>query len=108
MFVWDWSRSSTRAFIDRRRIDWTDGDMTGNAIVSQAKIIKAGIEGDKNMSSYVLSFQDIDKTKLMVVGGKGANLEELAKIEGRRVPDGFCLSTGAFQRIIGEAPSIHA
>ena len=24
------------------------------------------------MSSYVLGFQDIDKTKIMVVGGKGA------------------------------------
>jgi rifampicin phosphotransferase len=85
-----------------------DSDITGNAIASISKIIKAGIEGGKNMSSYVLGFQDIDKTKLMVVGGKGANLGELSKIEGIRVPDGFCLSTGAFQRIIGEAPSIHA
>ncbi|HEU5226190.1 MAG TPA: phosphoenolpyruvate synthase [Ktedonobacteraceae bacterium] len=59
------------------------------------------------MSSYVLGFQDIDKTKLMVVGGKGANLGELSKIEGIRVPDGFCLSTEAFQRIIGETSSIN-
>lgn len=28
------------------------------------------------MSSYVLSLQDIDQTKLTVVGGKGANLGE--------------------------------
>ncbi|HEY7415099.1 MAG TPA: PEP/pyruvate-binding domain-containing protein, partial [Ktedonobacteraceae bacterium] len=54
------------------------------------------------MSSYVLGFQDIDTTKLMVVGGKGANLGELSKIEGIRVPNGFCISTEAFQRIIGE------
>src|SRR5579859_5630807 len=60
------------------------------------------------MSSYVLGFQDIDKTKRMVVGGKGANLGELSKMEGIRVPDGFCLSTAAFQRIIGETSSIHA
>lgn len=59
------------------------------------------------MSSYVLGFQDIDKTKHMVVGGKGANLGELSKIEGIRVPDGFCISTEAFQRIIGETPSIN-
>src|SRR5437879_2923448 len=59
------------------------------------------------MSSYVLGFQDIDKTKLMVVGGKGANLGELSKIEGIRVPDGFCLSTEAFQRIIGETSSMN-
>src|SRR5215472_16034504 len=59
------------------------------------------------MNSYVLGFQDIDKTKRMVVGGKGANLGELSRIEGIHVPDGFCLSTEAFQRIIGETPSIH-
>ncbi|GHO55663.1 phosphoenolpyruvate synthase [Ktedonobacter robiniae] len=59
------------------------------------------------MSSYVLGFQDIDQTKLMVVGGKGANLGELSKIEGIRVPYGFCISTEAFKSIIGETPSIH-
>ena len=59
------------------------------------------------MSSYVLGFQDIDKTKLMVVGGKGANLGELSRIEGIRVPDGFCISTEAFERIIGETSSIN-
>ncbi|MEO8954301.1 MAG: PEP/pyruvate-binding domain-containing protein, partial [Ktedonobacteraceae bacterium] len=59
------------------------------------------------MSSYVLGFQDIDKTQLMVVGGKGANLGELSKIEGIRVPDGFCISTEAFKRIIGETSSIN-
>ncbi|ATB40141.1 phosphoenolpyruvate synthase [Cystobacter fuscus] len=58
------------------------------------------------MGSYVLGFQDLDKTKRMVVGGKGANLGELSKIEGIRVPDGFCISTEAFKRIIGEIPSI--
>jgi phosphoenolpyruvate synthase/pyruvate phosphate dikinase len=59
------------------------------------------------MSSYVLGFQDIDKTKFMVVGGKGANLGELSKIEGICVPDGFCISTEAFRRIIEETPSIN-
>jgi rifampicin phosphotransferase len=59
------------------------------------------------MSSFVLCFQDIDKTKLTVVGGKGANLGELYKIEGIRVPDGFCISTEAFKRIIGETSSIN-
>jgi rifampicin phosphotransferase len=59
------------------------------------------------MSSYVLSFQDIDKTHLMLVGGKGANLGELAKIEGIPVPDGFCISTEAFRRIIGETSALN-
>src|SRR5439155_18300094 len=65
-------------------------------------------KGGKRMSSYVLGFQDIDKTKLMVVGGKGANLGGLSKIEGIRVPYGFCISTKAFKRIIGETSSINA
>ncbi|HEU5376095.1 MAG TPA: phosphoenolpyruvate synthase [Ktedonobacteraceae bacterium] len=55
----------------------------------------------------MLGFQDIDKTKRMVVGGKGANLGELSRIEGICVPDGFCLSTEAFKRIVGETSSIH-
>ena len=60
------------------------------------------------MSSYTLDFQDIDKTKLTAVGGKGANLGELSRIEGIRVPDGFCVTTEAFERIIGETSSISA
>ncbi len=43
----------------------------------------------------------------MVVGGKGANLGELSTIEGICVPDGFCISTDAFRRIIGETSSIN-
>jgi pyruvate,water dikinase len=53
------------------------------------------------MGSYVLDFEDIDKTKLMVVGGKGANLGELSRIPGISVPEGFCITTEAFQRILG-------
>ncbi|MDZ7963032.1 MAG: phosphoenolpyruvate synthase [Aulosira sp. DedQUE10] len=59
------------------------------------------------MSSFVLCLQDVDKTKLTVVGGKGANLGELSKIEGIHVPDGFCISTEAFKRITGETSSIN-
>src|SRR3954465_9227319 len=55
---------------------------------------------------YVLGFQAIDKTHTAVVGGKGAHLGALSRIEGVRVPPGFCVTTHAFRRIIGEAPSI--
>jgi phosphoenolpyruvate synthase/pyruvate phosphate dikinase len=37
------------------------------------------------MSPCVLGFQDIEKTKITVVGGKGANLGEISKVEGIRV-----------------------
>jgi pyruvate,water dikinase len=59
------------------------------------------------MSTYVIGFQEIDKTKLMVVGGKGANLGELSKIEGIRVPQGFCISTEAFKRVTQGTSSIN-
>src|SRR5688500_1078639 len=58
------------------------------------------------MGSYVLDFQEIDQTQGAVVGGKGANLGELSRIEGVRVPAGFCVTTDAFQRIMAEAPSM--
>src|SRR4030095_9156487 len=59
------------------------------------------------MSSYTLSFLEIDKAKLTMVGGKAANLGELSKIEGIQVPDGFCISTEAFKRIMVETQSIN-
>ncbi|HEY5947683.1 MAG TPA: rifamycin-inactivating phosphotransferase [Kofleriaceae bacterium] len=49
---------------------------------------------------YVLGLQDVDTTNTSLVGGKGANLGELARIEGVRVPEGFCVSTRAFKRIL--------
>ncbi len=41
------------------------------------------------MSSLVLGFQEIDKTQILLVGGKGLNLGELSKIEGIQVPKDF-------------------
>ena len=58
------------------------------------------------MNRYVLGFHETDKTDVMVVGGKGASLGELSRIDGVHVPDGFCITTEAFQRITGEASSI--
>ncbi|SEK38164.1 pyruvate, water dikinase [Stigmatella aurantiaca] len=58
------------------------------------------------MGHYVLGFQEIDQAQLAAVGGKGAHLGELSRIEGIRVPAGFCVTTDAFQRIMAEAPSI--
>ena len=52
------------------------------------------------MNSYILGFQEIDKTKLAMVGGKGANLGELSRIEGIQVPEGFCVTTEAYKAII--------
>ncbi len=65
------------------------------------------VGGDpKGIDRYVLGLQEIDETQVAVVGGKGAHLGELSRIEGIRVPPGFCVTTDAFRRIMGEAPSI--
>jgi len=58
------------------------------------------------MRAYVLGFQEVDRTDIGMVGGKGANLGELSRLEGLLVPDGFCISTEAFKRIMGAAPAI--
>ncbi|PYQ68369.1 MAG: phosphoenolpyruvate synthase [Acidobacteria bacterium] len=58
------------------------------------------------MRAYVLGFQEVDRTDVGVVGGKGASLGELSRLEGVRVPDGFCVSTAAFKRVLGAAPAI--
>src|SRR6185436_2243176 len=71
--------------------------MTEHAIV----IAEAGPTG-----RYVIDFQEIDQTQVVVVGGKGAHLGELSRIEGVRVPAGFCVTSYAFRRIMAEAPSI--
>jgi len=56
----------------------------------------------------VLGLEEIDQTQLTLVGGKAARLGELSRIEGVRVPAGFCVTTEAFQRIMGDAPSVGA
>ena len=54
----------------------------------------------------VLELGTIDQTQVAVVGGKGAHLGELSRIDGIRVPPGFCVTTDAFRRIMAAAPSI--
>lgn len=60
------------------------------------------------MSSYVVSFREMDKTQLLLVGGKGLNLGELAKIHGIQVPEGFCVTTKAFQKALEQNEAFRA
>ncbi|MGW6604534.1 rifamycin-inactivating phosphotransferase [Streptomyces sp. NPDC055036] len=55
---------------------------------------------------YVWDLHEVDETRVAVVGGKGAHLGGLSRIEGIRVPGGFCVTTDAYRRIMAEAPSI--
>lgn len=60
------------------------------------------------MTSLVLGFQDIEKTQLLHVGGKGLHLGELTKIQGIQVPEGFCVTTAGYQKAIEQNKTFHA
>jgi pyruvate,water dikinase len=52
----------------------------------------------------VVRLEDVDETQVAVVGGKGAQLGALTRIDGIRVPPGFCVTTDAFRRVVGGVP----
>ncbi|WP_328336336.1 rifamycin-inactivating phosphotransferase [Streptomyces violaceus] len=58
------------------------------------------------IEQYVRDLQEVDEAQVAVVGGKGAHLGGLSRIEGIRVPAGFCVTTDAFRRIVAESPSL--
>src|SRR5690349_18755395 len=76
------------------------GDAAQCAVRSGGRLDRSGELSD------VLGFEEIDRTMVAVVGGKGAQLGELTRIEGIRVPEGFCVTTGAFRRVVADALSI--
>ncbi|MGX6443523.1 phosphoenolpyruvate synthase [Neobacillus sp. K501] len=54
------------------------------------------------MKPYVREFTEIDQTQHMLVGGKALNLAELAKLDGIQVPEGFCITTEVYQKVIDQ------
>ncbi|WP_099158675.1 phosphoenolpyruvate synthase [Virgibacillus ndiopensis] len=60
------------------------------------------------MKPYVLEFREIDKTQLLHVGGKGLNLGELSKIDRIKVPEGFCVTTEAYEKALEQNDAFHA
>jgi pyruvate,water dikinase len=62
--------------------------------------------GDAVSEQSVLALHQVDEMQVAIVGGKGAHLGELSRIDGIRVPAGFCVTTGAYRRIMAQAPSI--
>lgn len=59
------------------------------------------------IEQYVLDLEEVDETQVAVVGGKAAHLGGLSRIDGIRVPAGFCVTTAAFRRIMAEAAPIN-
>ncbi|GGM89561.1 putative phosphoenolpyruvate synthase [Dyadobacter beijingensis] len=57
---------------------------------------------------YVIGLRDADRAKPALAGGKGANLGALSEMPGIHVPDGFCITTRAFQRVAGQSAQLSA
>ncbi|MCM3127107.1 phosphoenolpyruvate synthase [Paenibacillus provencensis] len=60
------------------------------------------------MDPLVLGFQEMDEQQLRLVGGKGLNLGELTKVQGVKVPDGFCITTVGYQTALSQNKVYHA
>ncbi|WP_286231913.1 phosphoenolpyruvate synthase [Neobacillus mesonae] len=60
------------------------------------------------MSSLALGFQEIEKTQLLLVGGKALNLGKLSKIQEIKVPEGFCITTVGYQKAIEQNETFQA
>jgi pyruvate,water dikinase len=68
---------------------------------------------EENMNAYILGFQEINKTipiaiGIAMVGGKGANLAKISRIEGVQVPGGFCVTTEVYKEIIGNSEEVNS
>lgn len=57
------------------------------------------------INTYVLNLDQINKTDLPLVGGKGANLGELAQA-GFPVPAGFCVTTAAYRVFLAASEEV--
>ncbi|MHC6630292.1 rifamycin-inactivating phosphotransferase [Streptomyces globosus] len=55
---------------------------------------------------YVWDLHQVDQSQTAAVGGKAAHLGTLSRIEGVRVPAGFCVTTAAFRRIVAQSPRV--
>ncbi|WP_433358229.1 rifamycin-inactivating phosphotransferase [Micromonospora saelicesensis] len=64
------------------------------------------MDRDRGDQAPLLDLREVDQTQVSVVGGKAAHLGALSRIDGIRVPAGFCVTTAAFRRIMAQTPSI--
>ncbi|MDK4700658.1 phosphoenolpyruvate synthase [Rhizobium sp. CNPSo 4062] len=51
---------------------------------------------------------EVDRNQASLVGGKAANLGELAKVEGVVVPAGLCVTTDVFSAVLAGSPEVGA
>jgi pyruvate,water dikinase len=58
--------------------------------------------------AFIAGLDEVDRSQVAIVGGKGANLGELSRMQGIRVPPGFCITTHAFRRTMAGVPLLDA
>lgn len=56
-----------------------------------------------DQGTFIVDIRDIGRDDVALVGGKAANLGELARVEGVVVPRGFCLTTTAYRCMFAAA-----
>ncbi|WP_167131068.1 phosphoenolpyruvate synthase [Paramicrobacterium chengjingii] len=56
----------------------------------------------------ILKLANVERTMVETVGGKGAHLGELMRVGEVHVPDGFCVTTEAYQRVVAASPVVAA
>lgn len=66
--------------------------------MNAAHLKKGNVLKNRN-SVFVLPFREIDKHDTEIVGGKGANLGEMAR-SGFPVPDGFVVTVSAYEKFL--------
>ncbi|MEU1242985.1 rifamycin-inactivating phosphotransferase [Micromonospora parva] len=54
----------------------------------------------------LVDLREVDETQVSVVGGKAAHLGALARVDGIRVPAGFCVTTAAFRQVMARVPEV--
>ncbi|MFI6243043.1 rifamycin-inactivating phosphotransferase [Micromonospora sp. NPDC050795] len=64
------------------------------------------MDGDRSDRAPLLDLREVDEAQVSVVGGKAAHLGALSRIDGIRVPAGFCVTTAAFRKVMAQTPSI--
>jgi pyruvate,water dikinase len=56
----------------------------------------------------VVRLDEVDPTDVALVGGKAAQLAALLRIDGVRVPEGACVTTAAYRRVVAASPLVEA
>jgi rifampicin phosphotransferase len=62
------------------------------------------MDGGRSDLAPLVDLREVDETQVSLVGGKAAHLGALSRIDGIRVPAGFCVTTAAFGQIMAQAP----